>query len=733
MGLEVQTRIRKRPFLTHHLPIMVSKIDKETTMLFRTRARRTSRALTTGRDITPLAKLWLLRILVPLHGHKGFIEKEGFTDDRLAEVLGLSDWLDVPDLSFKPQAVRMKLKAIHSECEHQLGCSQPPSPLVGNVTRIAKLAGLSDIESRILIFAIMLRHDSWIEEATGLLGDISNLKLFHVLSILLDAPEEAIREALRQRGALSRSGLLKVDPERHSLRHKFELLSETFTGNIVTFESDPIDLLQGTVAPSAPPQLGFADYCHVEETLKVLRLYLKQSLASGRTGVNIFLYGPPGTGKTQLARVLAKDLGCELFEVASEDSDGDSISGATRLRAFRAAQCFFARRHSMLLFDEVEDIFQGEDMPFFSLSKPKAEGSKAWINRMLETNPVPTLWLSNSAHTLDPAFIRRFDMVLELPIPPQGQREKIVQAACGDMLDKRAIARIADSEALSPAIIMRAASVARAIRDDVETERIPAMIESLVSSTLEAQGHPPIRRNDPNALPETYDPAFINSDVDLGQVTEGLIKTRTGRLCLYGPPGTGKTAYGRWLAERMGVPLLIKRVSDLQSKWLGEAEKNIANAFKEAEQSKAVLLIDEVDSFLQDRRNAERSWEISQVNEMLTQMEAFAGVFIASTNLMEGLDQASLRRFDLKVRFDFLKPTQSRELLRRQCRSFGIQPPANDLGPRLARMTRLTPGDFTAVARQHRFRPIGSVAELLAALEAECAIKEGSGTTIGFL
>jgi hypothetical protein len=49
------------------------------------------------------------------------------------------------------------------------------------------------------------------------------------------------------------------------------------------------------------------------------------------------------------------------------------------------------------------------------------------------------------------------------------------------------------------------------------------------------------------------------------------------------------------------------------------------------------------------------------------------------------------------------------------------------------RLERLTPGDFAVVSRQHRFRPIGSPAMLVAALDAECALKEGPKPSIGFL
>lgn len=127
------------------------------------------------------------------------------------------------------------------------------------------------------------------------------------------------------------------------------------------------------------------------------------------------------------------------------------------------------------------------------------------------------------------------------------------------------------------------------------------------------------------------------------------------------------------------MPLSIKRASDLISKWVGDTEKNIARAFHEAEQDGALLLIDEVDSFLQDRRTAQHGWEVSEVNEMLTQMESFPGIFIASTNLMDGLDQASLRRFDLKVKFDFLRSEQAWELVRRYCKQLQLPSPQPEL------------------------------------------------------
>ena len=227
-------------------------------------------------------------------------------------------------------------------------------------------------------------------------------------------------------------------------------------------------------------------------------------------------------------------------------------------------------------------------------------------------------------------------------------------------------------------------------------------------------------------------PEFIHADTDVESIAAGLKKTKAGRLCLYGPSGTGKTAYGRWLAEQLEVPLLVKRGSDLISMWVGETEKNIAECFQQAETEGAILLIDEIEGFLQDRREARLSWEVTSVNEMLTQMESFAGIFIASTNLRDNLDQAALRRFDMKIEFDFLLPRQSQALLECYCNTLNLDAPNNALATRLGRVNNLTPGDFASVMRRHRFKPVRTAADMVTALEEECSLKENFKRPIGF-
>ncbi|MBK8740504.1 MAG: AAA family ATPase [Betaproteobacteria bacterium] len=217
------------------------------------------------------------------------------------------------------------------------------------------------------------------------------------------------------------------------------------------------------------------------------------------------------------------------------------------------------------------------------------------------------------------------------------------RTACDGLVPEASVQRIAAAEQLALAVVARAAAVVRAIQDKLPAERLTPAVELLIGNTLQAQGHARLKRSDANRLPEVYDPAFLHTDTDIAGMAEGIARTRSARMCLYGPPGTGKTAFGRWLAERLGMRLTVRKASDLVSMWLGETEKNIARAFRDAEQDGALLLIDEVESFLQDRRGAQRSWDVAEVNEMLTQMESFGGVFIASTNLMGSTDRFHLR------------------------------------------------------------------------------------------
>lgn len=160
---------------------------------------------------------------------------------------------------------------------------------------------------------------------------------------------------------------------------------------------------------------------------------------------------------------------------------------------------------------------------------------------------------------------------------------------------------------------------------------------------------------------------------------------------------------------------------------MGQTERNIAKLFSEIDIERSVLLIDEVDSLLRDRRQARHSWETTQVNELLQQMERFTGIFIAATNLMPQLDPAALRRFDFKLQFRPLTRAQrlslfALEALGDAARVEAIPAP---LVQRLDTLEDLTPGDFANIVRQHDL--LGEAIapeEFLRRLLRECRFKE---------
>lgn len=675
-------------------------------------------------------KRWILRMLVPLEGHRLFLNEARLRGDELAFALGLGHWVDASD--YQLRSALTELRQLHAEAEAQPGSEPASAALLGNIDRLTTLIGLSEVDGKILEFAVQLHAERLLDMAGDKLGELPAARLVHHLAIILDRPEESIRQALAPNGLLARTGLVTVDRRNvQTLRGKLDLISQGFAESMLEPASDPISLLRDRVCAAGPASLTLEAFQHEQTSLDILLPYLRHAITTGRTGVNIFIHGAPGTGKSQFARTLANTLASPIYEISSEDQDGDPIKGELRLRAYRAAQSFFAQGRALLVFDESEDVFN-DGNPLFGM-KSTAQLRKAWMNKALEESHVPTLWLSNSIEGLDPAFIRRFDFVMEMSLPPKSQRERLIQSVCADLLNEEHCSHLAESTALTPAVIARAASVVRAIQSELPAGKRAAAVQHLVSNTLSAQGHGSLRKPMNEGPVKAYDPAYLQADIDLSEVAQGLAESRSGRLCLYGPPGTGKSGFARWLADQLDRPLHLKRGSDVLSKWVGGTERNLAKAFEEAEREEAVLVLDEVDSFLHDRRSAQRSWEITTVNEMLTQMETFNGIFIATTNLMDGLDPAAMRRFDLKVRLGYLSPAQAWALLQAQAEQLGLSQPGAEQQTQLSRLTQLTPGDFAAVTRQSRFRPIRNTQQLIEALAAECAVKsEGQRRPIGF-
>jgi SpoVK/Ycf46/Vps4 family AAA+-type ATPase len=131
------------------------------------------------------------------------------------------------------------------------------------------------------------------------------------------------------------------------------------------------------------------------------------------------------------------------------------------------------------------------------------------------------------------------------------------------------------------------------------------------------------------------------------------LKMKKGMTLLFvGPSGTGKTMTAEALSNHLKKKIMIVNYARLENLWLGETEKNIVHAFKEAKNDGAVLFFDEVDAILQKRGSMIEPYEVRHVNVLLTQLERYDGLVILATNMSALLDKALERRVDVAIEFE---------------------------------------------------------------------------------
>ena len=547
---------------------------------------------------------------------------------------------------------------------------------------------------------------------------VANVGLAHVLGI----SPGTLRRRLGFDSPLVQSGLVSVDDDGD-----FDLLPRlSRLAHAPARSGKDVQQLLFDEAPAA--ELQWPDFDHVAAGRDHVERLIAGALEAGERGVNVLLYGPPGTGKTQFCRTLAQRLGVTMYSVGEADDRGREPNRGERLQELRLTQRVLGGcRNAILLFDEMEDLLSapGAKFPWFpgaaGQSRRRSDGSRVFMNRLLETTRVPILWTTNAARQTCPTVLRRMMYALELRQPSPRVRARIWTR----QLDRQGIPSAeGDAQALArdfnvtPGVAAGATAAARIIDGgDIATVR-----RGVRSLSRLLHGEKP-----PQRTPGEFDPGLIRADTDPVELADRLAERGAQRfsLCLQGAPGTGKSAYVRYLAERTGLEVVQKRASDLMSMWVGETEQKIAEAFAEARDQKHFLVFDEADSLLSDRRFAHRNWEISQVNEMLTWMESHPLPFACTTNFGEHLDPATLRRFDFKLRLDYLAPYQAVAAFRV---FFGLNAP-----PEVRELLGVTPGDFALVRRRADFfGKLGDAKALAAMLREECDAKPDRPRRIGF-
>lgn len=568
------------------------------------------------------------------------------------------------------------------------------SPLSRNLAYLATILELNEAATKVLYFQLARRSPGFRHLFDTLLREASPGEL----AVLLGLPYGELTSALDEDATLVRSGIVEV----RQRPWRIEPVSRYFEEAMHESAESADDFAARFVTPfeSAPSTQSLARLdAHDAVTMTSL-------LTGGyEGGAHVLVHAPRTINAVELVGRTLNTLNSPVHVVNAEKVPAGDL--AAWVFVAQRALVYLTRQLSwctpVLVVPRAEVALTSRRSSLLSLfGLDLFDDDERASDVGLTGFPGRCVWITDRAQSLTEANLGRFIMHVEaLPGSRGDRRERVTAVLAEADLDPAVSHQLSKYPLLSEQVVRQAIALADRVTQPGDAEHRRAVITRAVERSQRMLGRADVE--DLRDSVTTYDLDLLNlaSRFTPQQIVGALRQRRGGTLLFHGIPGAGKTQFAEYLAVELDMPLVIKRASDILSKWLGESEHNIADAFAEAEAEGAILFIDEADSFLRDRTLARAEWSVTQVNELLQHLERARGIVICATNLMGDIDSAALRRFTFKVEFLALRAEQAWRMFVTETGFDTAEDPARTEAcrARLARISDLAPGDFATVKR----------------------------------